>query len=89
MNVCVLCDFQLEIKNEECVNLKGQILSLEQRVEELDQYNSLQSTAQSQKWGEFEKLAESLRTLSHTMARSSTQSPQNTSLKSSSRPMQF
>ena len=82
--------FQLEIKNEECMNLKGQILSLEQRVDELEQHHSLQSTNQSQKWGEFEKLAESLRTLSHTMATTSTRSPRTTmSMSSSSRPMQF
>lgn len=70
---------KLELKNEEVVNLRSQVLSLEQRVEELEQLNTLESTSQSQKWSEFEKLAESMRTLSHTMAVSRTRSPRSTS----------
>ncbi|KAL4227958.1 hypothetical protein ACF0H5_013396 [Mactra antiquata] len=80
---------KLEHKNEEVVNLRSQVISLEQRVDELEQLNSLQSTSQSQKWGEFEKLAESMRTLSHTMAHSSTRSPRNTLSSTASRPLQF
>ncbi|XP_045216579.2 ELKS/Rab6-interacting/CAST family member 1-like isoform X2 [Mercenaria mercenaria] len=82
---------KMEMKNEEVVNLRSQVFSLEQRVDELDQFNSLEHTSQSQKWEEFEKLAESMRTLSHTMAHSSTRtrSPR-TLLKTSARtPLQF
>lgn len=78
---------KLEHKNEETVNLRSQVLSLEQRVDELEQLNSLEVTSQSQKWGEFEKLAESMRTLSHTMAH--TRSPRSTTSVTGSRPLQF
>ncbi|XP_060553175.1 uncharacterized protein LOC132714330 isoform X2 [Ruditapes philippinarum] len=83
---------KLELKNEEVVNLRSQVLSLEQRFGELEQFNSLEHTSQSQKWEEFEKLAESMRTLSHTMAHSQSRmgSPRNTLLRSSTgMPMQF
>ena len=78
---------QLEGKNEEVVNLRSQIISLEDRVRELEQYQTMEITSQSAKWSEFERLAESMRTLSHTMAQSSTSPLGGT--RSSPRPMHF
>lgn len=82
---------KLEGKNEEVINLRSQIISLEECIRELEQLQSLEVTSQSAKWGEFERLAESMRTLSHTMARSSG-SPLGTSTlgaRTSPRPMQY
>lgn len=82
---------KLEGKNEEVINHRSQIISLEDRVRELEQLQSLEVTSQTAKWSEFERLAESMRTLSHTMARSSG-SPLGTSTlgaRTSPRPMQY
>lgn len=43
---------------------------MDSKLKDLEHLNSLESTVQSQKWEEFEKLAENMRTLSHTMAHS-------------------
>ena len=47
--------------------MRAQIQTMEVRLKELDHVKSLESSIQSQKWEEFEKLAESMRTLSHSM----------------------
>lgn len=44
---------------------------MEGKVKDLDHLKTLESTVQSQKWEEFEKLAENMRTLSHSMAHTS------------------
>ncbi|XP_052797276.1 ELKS/Rab6-interacting/CAST family member 1-like isoform X2 [Mya arenaria] len=81
---------KLESKNEEAVCLRSEVISLESRVQELEQLTTHEFSSQSQKWGEFEKLAESMRTLSHTMATSRpSRSPGNTLSSTASRPLQF
>ncbi|XP_052281601.1 ELKS/Rab6-interacting/CAST family member 1-like isoform X2 [Dreissena polymorpha] len=80
---------KLESKNEEVVRLRGDVLSLEDRVQELEQMNTQELSSQHQKWGEFEKLAESMRTLSHTMATSRSSRSPRTMGSTGTRPMQF
>ncbi|KAK3611538.1 hypothetical protein CHS0354_016471 [Potamilus streckersoni] len=60
---------KLDMKNEEVVQLRGKISSLEGRLQDVEELKSLETTIQSQKWGEFERLAENMRTLSSSMAR--------------------
>nr|XP_022293000.1 golgin subfamily A member 5-like isoform X1 [Crassostrea virginica]XP_022293010.1 golgin subfamily A member 5-like isoform X1 [Crassostrea virginica]XP_022293019.1 golgin subfamily A member 5-like isoform X1 [Crassostrea virginica] len=62
---------KLEQKDQEIVLLRSQVQTMEVRLKDLEHLNSLESTVQSQKWEEFEKLAENMRTLSHSMAHSS------------------
>lgn len=61
----------MEQKDQEIVLLRSQVLTMESKLKDLEHLNSLESTVQSQKWEEFEKLAENMRTLSHSMAHSS------------------
>lgn len=79
---------KLEMKAEEVVRLRSQVMALEQKVDELMQFSRSEISSQSQKWSEFERLAESMRTLSHTMA-TSTKSPRTTMSLSSSQPLQY
>ncbi|XP_055996073.1 ELKS/Rab6-interacting/CAST family member 1-like isoform X2 [Ostrea edulis] len=62
---------KLERKDQEIVLLRSQIQTMEGKVKDLDHLKTLESTVQSQKWEEFEKLAENMRTLSHSMAHTS------------------
>lgn len=61
---------KIEQKDQEIVLLRSQVQTMESKLKDLEHLNSLESTVQSQKWEEFEKLAENMRTLSHTMAHS-------------------
>lgn len=62
---------KMEQKDQEIVLLRSQVQTMESKLKDLEHLNSLESTVQSQKWEEFEKLAENMRTLSHSMAHSS------------------
>ncbi|XP_046563262.1 ELKS/Rab6-interacting/CAST family member 1-like isoform X1 [Haliotis rubra] len=59
---------KLEMKDREVLQLQHEIVSMEARLNEFESDNNLEHTVQSQKWEEFGRLAESMRTLSHTMA---------------------
>ncbi|ESO86092.1 hypothetical protein LOTGIDRAFT_129830 [Lottia gigantea] len=61
---------KIETKDHELISLQSEISSLESRLHDLDYQKNLESTVHSQKWQEFGRLAESMRTLSSTMARS-------------------
>ncbi|XP_060081182.1 uncharacterized protein LOC132560530 isoform X2 [Ylistrum balloti] len=67
---------KLEMKDREINILKSQMHTLDTKVNELNHLKKLESTVQSQKWEEFEKLAESMRNLSHTMSTTGTSSSQ-------------
>jgi hypothetical protein len=62
---------KLERKDQEIVLLRSQVQTMEGKLKDLDHLKTLESTVQSQKWEEFEKLAENMRTLSHSMAHTS------------------
>lgn len=68
---------QLESKEQEISLLRSQAQAMEVRTKDLQYLKTLESTVQSQKWEEFEKLAESMRNLSHTMSKT-TDSARNT-----------
>ncbi|XP_071115264.1 paramyosin-like isoform X1 [Haliotis cracherodii] len=59
---------KLETKDREVLQLQHELISVEARLNEFENENSLEHTVQSQKWEEFGRLAESMRTLSHSMA---------------------
>ncbi|XP_050409541.1 golgin subfamily A member 6-like protein 22 isoform X2 [Patella vulgata] len=61
---------QIEIKDREIMTLQSEVSSLDARMQDLDYQKNLESTVHSQKWHEFGRLAESMRSLSTTMARS-------------------
>ncbi|XP_061178145.1 ELKS/Rab6-interacting/CAST family member 1-like isoform X2 [Saccostrea echinata] len=61
---------KLEQKDKEIVLLRTQVQTMEVKLKDLEHLKTLESTVQSQKWEEFEKLAENMRTLSHSMAHS-------------------
>ena len=49
-----------------------EVAALDARVKQAEYQKSLELSAQSQKWEEFGRLAESMRTLSSTMAQTTT-----------------
>jgi hypothetical protein len=68
----VFCSAQIEEKDRILIELKAEIAALENRVKHAEYQKSLELSAQSQKWEEFGRLAESMRTLSSTMAHNTT-----------------
>jgi len=68
----LLVHFQLEENELVTRDLEEQIQTLEGRLRALEQLQSLQSSIHSQKWEEFSRLAESMKTLSHTMIQTTT-----------------
>lgn len=50
------------------MELRAEIAQMESRLKQVEFQKSLELSAQSQKWEEFGRLAESMRTLSSTMA---------------------
>ena len=66
----VVCLFwtQIEERDREIMKIQHSLHSLEVRVQNADYQTDVQLSLQSQKWEEFGRLAESMRTLSHTMA---------------------
>ena len=65
---------KVDEKEKEILKLKTHVLSLERRLKELDYLKTLEGNINSQKWEEFSRLAESMKTLSQTMM-SRTHSP--------------
>lgn len=65
---------KMETKEREISTMKAQMHTMETKLHELQHLKHLESTVQSQKWEEFEKLAESMRNLSHTMSTTGTSS---------------
>lgn len=49
-------------------NLKIEIQQLENRVKEIDRLKSLEDLIQSQRWGDISQMAETMQTVSRTMA---------------------
>lgn len=60
----------MEMKDREIGMIKAQMQGMESKVKEVEHVKYLEATVQTQKWEEFEKLAESMRNLSHTMSTS-------------------
>ena len=73
---------QVDEKEKEILTLRAHVHSLESRLQDLEHLKLLQSTVNSQKWEEFSRLAESMKTLSRSMARSSTSEVNSTLNKS-------
>ncbi|XP_033727211.1 LOW QUALITY PROTEIN: filamin A-interacting protein 1-like [Pecten maximus] len=65
---------KLETKERDINSLKSQMHMMETKVQELHHLKHLETSVQTQKWEEFEKLAESMRNLSHTMSTTGTSS---------------
>ncbi|VDI20514.1 uncharacterized protein LOC143054047 isoform X2 [Mytilus galloprovincialis] len=59
---------KLESKEQEIMLLRSQNQTMEGKLRDTDRMSMMESSMQSQKWEEFEKLAESMRSLSHTMS---------------------
>lgn len=68
----LLMHFQLDENEMIIQELEAQIQTLENKLRALEQLQSLQSSIHSQKWEEFSRLAESMKTLSHTMIQATT-----------------
>ncbi|XP_077989996.1 uncharacterized protein LOC144444449 [Glandiceps talaboti] len=58
---------QLRDKDDDLLHLQANMSSLEGRVDNMTRTTVLESSLQSQKWGEFEKMAESMKNLSRSM----------------------
>ncbi|XP_033108412.1 myosin-2-like [Anneissia japonica] len=58
---------QLSEKEQEVISLQTHVRSMELELQGYERKSMLESTIQSQKWGEFEKMAESMKKLSHSM----------------------
>lgn len=63
---------KLESKDQEVLLLRTHVQTMEAKIRDAERMNMMESSIQSQKWEEFEKLAESMRSLSHTMSHSGT-----------------
>ncbi|ELU18498.1 hypothetical protein CAPTEDRAFT_188336 [Capitella teleta] len=61
---------QVDEKDKEIMTLRAHIHSLESRLHDLEHLKDLETTVNSQKWEEFSRLAESMKTLSRSMAHS-------------------
>lgn len=64
---------KIEEKDRYLMELRADVAALESRLKQTEYHKSLELSAQSQKWEEFGRLAESMRTLSSTMAHTGTQ----------------
>lgn len=63
------------------MGLTSHVHSLENRLQDLEHLKLLESTVHSQKWEEFSRLADSMKTLSRSMARSTNaESPRSSPL---------
>jgi hypothetical protein len=60
--------FQLEGKDQEILFLRSQVQTFEGKLRDTERMTMMESSLQNQKWEEFEKLAEGMRSLSHTMS---------------------
>lgn len=58
---------KMEDKDRQILDLKSSISELETRLRNNDLQKSLEMTQQSQRWEEFNRLADSMKSLSHTM----------------------
>ncbi|XP_021377507.1 ELKS/Rab6-interacting/CAST family member 1-like isoform X2 [Mizuhopecten yessoensis] len=65
---------KLETKDRDINTLRSQMHLMESKVQELQHLKQMESSVHTQKWEEFEKLAESMRNLSHTMSTTGTSS---------------
>ncbi len=63
------CHFQLDEKEKESFALRSRVRSLEMKLEDVGHLKELEATVHSQKWEEFARLAESMKSLSSTMTR--------------------
>ncbi|XP_070209611.1 paramyosin-like isoform X3 [Littorina saxatilis] len=63
---------KIEEKDRNIIELRAEIATMDSHLKTADYQKSLELSAQSQKWEEFGRLAESMRTLSSTMAHSTT-----------------
>ncbi|KAK7475895.1 hypothetical protein BaRGS_00032863 [Batillaria attramentaria] len=63
---------KIEDKDRQIIELRGEMATLESRLKQTEYQKTLELSAQSQKWEEFGRLAESMRTLSSTMAQTTT-----------------
>ena len=66
------CSVQIEERDRNVAELRAEMAALDARLKQAEYQKSLELSAQSQKWEEFGRLAESMRTLSSTMAQSTT-----------------
>lgn len=55
-------------KDDQILRLKAELHALQSRIGSLSDENQMQRVLQSQKWEEFEKLAEGMKNLSRTMS---------------------
>ncbi|XP_074656380.1 uncharacterized protein LOC141909699 isoform X2 [Tubulanus polymorphus] len=66
---------QIRDKDDEVLKLRAMCGTVSHRLEDLDHLQTLDNIRQSQKWEEFEKLADTMRSLSHSMALASSPRP--------------
>ncbi len=59
----------MDDKEKENFALRSRMRSLEGKVTDIGHLKELEATVQSQKWEEFARLAESMKSLSHNMTR--------------------
>ena len=59
---------KLEGKDQEILFLRSQVQTFEGKLRDTERMTMMESSLQNQKWEEFEKLAEGMRSLSHTMS---------------------
>ncbi|CAH1772500.1 unnamed protein product [Owenia fusiformis] len=60
---------QVQDKEQEILRLRNHIFTLENKVGSIEKMKETETEMHSRKWEEFEKLADSMRSLSHTMSR--------------------
>ena len=65
----------MEEKDKEVEGIRGHVNSLETRLKDLEHLKDLESSVHSQKWEEFSRLADSMKNLSRTMARTGSPQP--------------
>lgn len=62
---------QLHDAEHSANSLRAEMRSLEERVKEIDRLKSLEDLIQSQRWDDMSQMAQTMQTVSRTMARAS------------------
>ncbi|CAF0766915.1 unnamed protein product [Didymodactylos carnosus] len=60
---------RLTTEEDSSLSLRSQLQELEARLKEIDRLKSMEDLIQSQRWDDMSQLAETMKTVSHTMAR--------------------
>ncbi|XP_014675555.1 PREDICTED: intracellular protein transport protein USO1-like isoform X2 [Priapulus caudatus] len=69
---------QIKRKDDQILRLKAEMHALQSRISSLTDENQMQRSMQTQKWEEFEKLAEGMKNLSRTMSIQSSRKEKST-----------